>query len=218
MSYAMSQYCYSPLLQTPDSIRLLRLMPNKNDTANIRCELFEYALRESGEKTLPYDALSYVWGGSDKRQSIFIDNQYSAVTLNLHAALLRLRDHDIPRIIWVDAVCINQEDEQEKEHQIQFMAKIYGKASHVIVWLGERADESDVALEAIRAAGKPTNTSNKEITHQAILQLLQRLWFRRIWVRSRRSTISAGLLKVDLGTSGSCRSSTYPDHVWSHGD
>ena len=182
---AMSRYCYSPLSQEPNSIRLLRLMPNKNDTADIRCELFKYALQESSKATHPYEALSYVWGGSDRPKSIFIDNQYLDVTLNLHAALLRLRDRDIPRIIWVDAICINQEDEQEKEHQIQSMAKIYGKASRVIVWLGERADNSDVALEVIRAAGKPTNTSNKEITQQAILLLLQRPWFRRIWVRQQ---------------------------------
>ena len=43
------------------------------------------------------------------------------------------------------------------------MAKIYSKASRVIVWLGERADNSDIALEIIRAIGKPTNTLNKEI-------------------------------------------------------
>ena len=179
----MSQYCYSPLSRKPDSIRLLRLMPNKNDTADIRCKLFKYTLRESDKATHLYEALSYVWGGSDKPKSIFIDNRYLAVTLNLHAALLRLRDRDIPRTIWVDAVCINQEDKQEKEHQIQSMAKIYANASRVIVWLGERANNSDVALEAIRAAGKPTNTSNKEMIQQAILPLLQRPWFRRIWVR-----------------------------------
>jgi len=133
MSCAMSQYYYSPLSQTPDSIRLLRLMPNKNDTADIQCELFEYALQESDKATHLYEALSYVWGDSDKRRPIFMDNQYLAVTLNLYAALLRLRDRDIPRIIWVDAVCINQGDKQEKEHQIWSMAKIYGKASRVIV-------------------------------------------------------------------------------------
>ena len=168
-----------------DSIRLLRLMPSEDDTANIQCELFEYALKESDKATHLYEALSYVWGGLDKRQSIFIDNQYLAITLNLHAALLRLRDRDIPRIIWVDAICINQKNKQEKEHQIQSMAKIYGKASRVIVWLGETANNSDVALEAIRAAGKPTNTSNKEMIQRAILLLLQRPWFRRIWVRQQ---------------------------------
>ena len=65
------------------------------------------------------------------------------------------------------------------------MAKVYGKASRVIIWLGERANNSNVALEAIRAAGKPTNTSNKEMIQQAILPLLQRPWFRRIWVRQQ---------------------------------
>ena len=174
----------------PDNIRLLRLMPNKNDTANIRCELFEYALRESDKATHPYEALSYVWGGSDEPQSIFIDNQYLGVTLNLHAALLRLRYHDIPRIIWVDAVCINQADEKEKEHQIQSMAKIYGKASRVIVWLGETADDSDGALEAIRTARKKfTNSPGGERIPIAILRLLQRPWFRRIWVRQTFNNI-----------------------------
>ena len=63
------------------------------------------------------------------------------------------------------------------------MVKIYGKASRVIVWLGESANDSDVALEAIRAAGKPTEIS--EMIQQAILRLLQRQWFRRIWVRQQ---------------------------------
>ncbi|XTI87104.1 hypothetical protein V2W45_1239938 [Cenococcum geophilum] len=52
------------------------------------------------------------------------------------------------------------------------MAKIYSKASHIIVWLRERADNSDIALKVIRVVGKPINTLNKEMTQQAILQLL----------------------------------------------
>ena len=179
-----------------DSIRLLRLMPNKNDTANIRCELFEYALRESDKATHPYEALSYVWGDEDGRQSLVIDNQYLGVTRNLHAALLRLRDRDIARVIWVDAICINQADEKEKEHQIQSMAKIYGKASRVIVWLGETADDSDGALEAIRTARKKFIISpNEEMIPKAILILLQRSWFRRIWVRQTFDSIYRNLLK-----------------------
>ena len=77
------------------------------------------------------------------RSVIFIDNQYLAVTQNLHTTLLYFQDHNILPIIWVDAVCINQENEQEKEYQIRFMAKIYGKASHIIVWLGETVVDSD---------------------------------------------------------------------------
>jgi hypothetical protein len=89
------------------------------------------------------------------------------------------------RTIWVDAVCINQENEEEKGHQIQSMARIYGQANRVIVWLGEAADNSDRAVEEIRtAAGRQsTNSSNEKSIQQAILALLQRPWFRRIWVR-----------------------------------
>jgi ankyrin repeat protein len=148
----------------------------------------------------PYEALSYVWGGSDKPQSIFIREHNSKsghnstsghdlpVTENLHAALTRLRYSFYERIIWIDAVCIDQNDEREKEQQIQFMAKIYALANRVVVWLGEAAEDSDQALYWIRVAGsrKPKNSSNDETIRQAVIALLQRPWFRRIWVWENR--------------------------------
>jgi hypothetical protein len=179
----MSEYRHNLLLQ-PGSIRLLRLLPSKGDLKNIRCELFEYDLEKSDQVTRPYEALSYVWGSEDTPQTIIIGDQRFKVTQNLHTALLRLQDHSIPRILWVDAICINQTNEKEKGHQLQFMAEIYAKASRVIVWLGKAQDNSEHALEVIRLAGqKSTNLSNTEPFQQEILQLLQRQWFRRIWVR-----------------------------------
>jgi hypothetical protein len=141
-----------------------------------------------GKRTHPYDALSYVWGGSDKPRSISIGEHYLRydlpVTENLHKALSRLRHRSIERILWVDAVCINQENKQEKEQQIQFMAKIYAQANRVVVWLGEEADNSDRALEEIRIVGgnESKRSSNNEMIQQAIIALLDRPWFRRIWV------------------------------------
>ena len=191
----MPEYRHS-LLSEPDSIRLLRLLPSKEDPKNLRCELLKCALRKSDRVTRPYEALSYVWGSEDDPQSIIIDNQSFEVTQNLYTALLHLQDHDISRIIWVDAVCINQTDKKEKGHQIQFMAEIYAKASRVIVWLGEAQDNSEQALEAIRLAGeKSTKLSNTEPVQQAILQLLQRQWFRRIWVREQSCTMLVGVAK-----------------------
>ena len=172
-------YSYSALPLGFD-IRLLRLMPHKDGTAPIQCQLFDYSLQESDQRTHPYDALSYVWGGSDKPLSIFVDEhdqQHTLpVTKNLHEALSRLRYRSIERIIWVDAVCINQENEQEKVQQIQLMAKIYAQASRVVVWLGEAANNSDRALEEIRAA------KGEGSTNSSIIALLDRPWFRRIWV------------------------------------
>lgn len=187
--------CYrEPLL--PDSIRLLRLLPHQDNTAPIQCELFHYSLQKSGKRRHPYDALSYVWGGSDKPRSIFIRKHNSTrandftsghdlpITENLYEALLRFRDCSIEQIMWIDAVCINQDNEREKEQQIQFMARIYAQANRVVVWLGETQEDSDQALQAIRIAGG-TNlkiSSTDETIQQAIVALLQRPWFRRIWV------------------------------------
>ncbi|KAH7629769.1 heterokaryon incompatibility, partial [Sordaria sp. MPI-SDFR-AT-0083] len=90
----------------------------------------------------------------DKPCSIFIDGCHLAVGEKLHAPLLQLRDHSIEGTIWIDAICINQGDNEEKGHQVQSMAKIYAKASRVIVWLGEKAAGSDQGLEEIRIAAK----------------------------------------------------------------
>jgi hypothetical protein len=131
-----------------------------------------------------YDALSYVWGNPDEKRSIFIHKHSFDVTVNLHAALSHLRNHSIERILWIDAICINQANQEEKQYQIQSMANIYGRANRVIVWLGEAAHDSDLALEEIRVSRdkKPTNSPDSERIQQAVLALLQRSWFRRIWV------------------------------------
>jgi hypothetical protein len=185
--YTMSHYRYSPLSTGPDSIRLLRLMPHKDETASVQCQLFNYSIQESGKKTHLYEALSYAWGGSDKLQSISIDKYNLPVTVNLHATLSRLRDCFFERIIWVDAICINQVDLKEQGLQVQLMAKIYSKATRVIVWLGEMEPDSDQALEDIRLAANAESMerSKKEINQQVILNLLQRPWFQRIWVREQ---------------------------------
>jgi hypothetical protein len=159
-------------------------MPHKDEAAPIQCELFEYSLQESSKGTHLFEALSYVWGSPETPKSISIDNHNLSVTANLHAALSRLRDRSFERIIWADFVCINQKDEKDKERQIQSMAKIYGQANRVIVYLGNEADGSDQAFEDIRVAAEdePTNSSISEKSQTAILKLLKRPWFQRIWV------------------------------------
>jgi hypothetical protein len=146
-----SLYCYSSLPE--GSIRLLRLLPpeDEDEHAPIKCELFDCALADS-ESTRPYEALSYVWGSESMSQSISIDGCDLSVRENLYAALSHLRDRSIERIIWIDAICINQGDLKEKGQQVQSMAKIYSKASRVIVWLGGATPDSGQALKEIRIA------------------------------------------------------------------
>jgi hypothetical protein len=199
----MPQYYYSPLSQKPNVIRLLLLLPSKDEPENLRGELFEYTIRESDRTNHPYEALSYVWGDSHKPQSIIIDNQKLAITQNLYTGLLHLRDHELPRIVWVDAICIDQANKKEKGHQIQIMAAIYAKASRVIVWLGEAQDDSDRALELIRdACEKSAVPSNIELFKQAVLKLLKRPWFHRVWVRNQNCIMSVGVTKC---CSRSCK-------------
>ncbi|KAK3338240.1 heterokaryon incompatibility protein-domain-containing protein [Neurospora tetraspora] len=143
---------YSKLPVSRSHIRLLQLLPSENEDAAIHCRLFCTPLDSKG--TRPYEALSYVWGSEAKPCSISINGCDLPIGENLYAALLHLRDHSIERTIWIDAICINQDDEEEKGHQVQSMAKIYAKASRVIVWLGEEAASSDQALEEIRIAAE----------------------------------------------------------------
>jgi Heterokaryon incompatibility protein (HET) len=182
----MSQYQYQPLSPEPNVIRLLALLPSGDEADNLRCELFEYTIQVAEKASHPYEALSYCWGSDDKPKSIVIDDHVLPVTESLYTVLKRLRDCKIPRAIWIDAICIDQEDENEKEHQIRFMAAIYAKASRVIVWLGEARVDDDRALDLIRAASeRSAKPSGREPLEKAVSKLLERHWFYRIWVRNQ---------------------------------
>lgn len=144
-------------------------------------------------------------GSEQKPNFITIDNHILQVPKSLYEALLRLRDHDLGGFLWIDALCINQDNNSEKEEQIGLMARIYGSASSTIVWLGETFHGSHRAIEAIRLAGRanPGFSSSKDYrrlftdldrnnkfvkfeseNRGAVCALLDRPWFRRIWVRN----------------------------------
>ncbi|TGO43697.1 hypothetical protein BCON_1056g00010 [Botryotinia convoluta] len=181
----MSSHLYSLLPENGDNIRLLRLLPNEDEAASLHCELCNYSLQRLSIRIHSYEALSYVWGDPNKTLSIYVDKNQFQVTVNLHAALLQLRDPFFERIIWVDAICIDQNNKEERKQQVQLMAKIYSSAHRVIVWLGEQTVEIKGALEDIQLAANNEELiehSKKEIKQQHILNLLQNPWFQRIWV------------------------------------
>lgn len=141
-----------------------------------------------------------------------------SVTSNLAQALLRLRQHSTPRLIWVDALCIHQQNEGEKQQQIQLMAEIYARASDVIVWLGDGQDGGESALESIRIVGESVmRRVEVERFNPSVQMLLKRNWFQRIWVISHLHSVRR-LTKAHVGSTGGCRSASYPDHVWCGGD
>ncbi|KAK4114746.1 HET-domain-containing protein [Canariomyces notabilis] len=201
----LSQHHYSKLL--PGNIRLLHLLPDEDDKAPIQCQLLEYALQKTGKRACLYEALSYCWGSSDKPYRAFIGERYLPITSNLYAALLRLRDRFIGRVLWVDSICIDQEDTEERGQQVQFMAEIYCKANRVIVWLGEAEPgdhhaSKEIVGAALASGDQTTTPSDNESGHEAVSRLLARPWFRRIWVlqevaAARNLRIMCGSTEVD---------------------
>lgn len=155
------------------SVRLLTLLPGENGSP-ICCKL-RNTLIEAPENTVAkkfhrvsrlaqswfkpdrmstsYEALSWVWGDLKIRKEITVNGQKLEVTTSLMAALEHLRDVSDPRELWVDAICINQRDLEERNQQIQIMEHIYSFASTVLVWLGERNEYSDKAFDLIEKFG-----------------------------------------------------------------
>ncbi|KAE8151467.1 heterokaryon incompatibility protein-domain-containing protein [Aspergillus avenaceus] len=180
---------YSPLPPEPYTTRMIRLLPNKDRSAPIQCELFDYDLSEVDGEMHLYQALSYVWGSELKPESIILNGCTFHVTKNLHTALLYLRNRQLERMLWVDAICINQDEGDEgaeKTKQIPLMRAIYAQAQHVIVWLGEATENGDKALETIRRLGEGQDLTNYIFKvpddDDAYLGLLNRDWFNHIWV------------------------------------
>ncbi|PSN65258.1 HET-domain-containing protein [Corynespora cassiicola Philippines] len=199
MSNGAAQYMFSPLVDDGMHIRLLRLLPSATPDAKIRSEVVHFQFRETQTSYL-YEALSYVWGDQNNKKRIQIGDDYLDVTANLYAALRRLRDPDFSRLIWVDALCINQDDFEERASQVNFMARIYSLASRVLVWLGEEAEGSSIVFSKIRDAAYQKQKQIELVWHEDMVRdkenvhndlkgaetqvaaLLQRTWFQRVWV------------------------------------
>jgi hypothetical protein len=136
--------CYKPLISSSE-IRLLRLAPGKrNDLLN--GELHHVKLLRHHQ----YEALSYEWGGSERTETINIQNGFKMhITESLYNALRDIRRESIlkERVVWADAICINQNDLHERQQQISMMGTIYRKASRVITYMGPEKDDSSMAVE-----------------------------------------------------------------------
>ncbi|KAF2035905.1 HET-domain-containing protein, partial [Setomelanomma holmii] len=127
----------------------------------------------------PYEALSYVWGRDRSVGNLTLNGHSIEITLNLQDALVQLRLPTKDRLIWIDAICINQEDPKERSQQVQLMREIYSNARRVIVWLGDEAlDTQEHATDLLRTA-----PSTLKATFDGIGELLlNRPYWTRLWV------------------------------------
>ncbi|CEI61598.1 hypothetical protein FVEN_g9319 [Fusarium venenatum] len=116
----------------PMEIRILHVLPATDINHPIESRLEVVAL----EQNPVYEALSYCWGDSTELLDIKCNNQGFEVTENLFSALQHLRDENAERTLWIDAICINQNDLKERQSQVLLMKDIYSRSERVVVWLG----------------------------------------------------------------------------------
>lgn len=126
----MKDFNYEPIDLKKPTFRLVQLRSGDGD---IECEIFGAGLDQQNDG-VSYEALSYAWGVVDMTDNIRMNGRRLGVTNNLYTALRYLRFQDKDRILWIDAICIDQANEREKQHQVQQMGKIYSQAEGVIFW------------------------------------------------------------------------------------
>jgi hypothetical protein len=125
-SVAFTQALYRPLEESRKQIRILKLLPGPPGSL-VFCELNLTHL--CSDDHAGYEALSYCWGNTNNSKAIQPSGHQFRVTTNLYAALKRLRhQHDKIRTLWVDAICINQQDLIERAWQVQMIDYVYAKA------------------------------------------------------------------------------------------
>jgi hypothetical protein len=206
-------------------IRLLRIVPGEES------DDIKVVLEEKDLDTTRFDALSYVWGDQTVRKRIFCSGRPLDVGPSLYAALrhcrqfyassiklikqdgskfhteTRMREEAEPNLLWVDAICINQSDADEKTHQVRMMRDIYGRAGNTIIWLGdlepgdqdglsfasalygrlsrrkEYADRfSEPQLQYFDCAANGVPSPKHSPTWHSLLKIMSHAWFSRIWV------------------------------------
>ncbi|KAI3575599.1 heterokaryon incompatibility protein-domain-containing protein [Fusarium oxysporum f. sp. albedinis] len=177
-----------PSLPSPSHIRLVYLHPGTDEA--VYCELITVSI----ESAPSYEALSYTWGDPSRRESINMTTQGSettqqfSVTSNCYSALKRFRYRDRTRVLWIDALAIDQSNVDERNYQVSLMSRIYSQAASVVVYLGESGDNSDLAIAFIMECDDPSQGTTSlsfpksDILMDALRNFFLRPWFTRVWV------------------------------------
>lgn len=161
------------------SLRIFRIAPG-NPGDPLHGELSVEIMRSVAGN---YRALSYVWGNATEQRWILVNGKPFHVHPNLYEALHGVRNPTEVLPLWVDALCIEQNNEKEKNHQVGMMGQIYYNAKEVLVWLGPAADDSDLLFDRLSAGKFSGSSYSKEQfpADQALKQMLERDYWQRAW-------------------------------------
>lgn len=184
-------YVHHPLA-SKTHIRLLRVLPRGNSEV-VRCSVVHVDLDDGS--TPVFEAVSYTWNGSERSHVVYIDGCPFRTTKNAHDLLSDLSPISSPRDIWIDSICINQDDVAEKSWHVQSMVRIYRRAARVAVWLGT-APDADLAVglilelnHTIQHGGFDERGLFNRFARQrgkprwlALGKLLEHTYFTRVWM------------------------------------
>jgi len=200
-------YVYQPLAANEGILRVLRLLPGSG-SQHLQCYLMHVCLAD--QPPPDYETISYCWGNAMRRVNIEIDGVFTKVPANTAAALKKLRYVDKERVVWIDAVCIDQKNIEERNNQVAIMGRIYKCGRNNLIWLGN--DKSTNApsmvryvnrlVEHMRAETEDFKNAEKALFDPSgafrfpkqgfpagfehclgsIKALVHLPWFRRIWV------------------------------------
>ena len=202
----MALYDQLTLSTSCREFRILVLFAGESSD-DLRGELLKASIDND---SVPFTALSYTWG--DPSNPGFINLGRAPISLpitrNLEAALRQFRSPTESLRLWVDAICINQADPDEKNVQVALMRDIYVSARQTWVWLGPPSHDSDRAMDMLQSFQNrhPSHNELRQLSQEhwdGIGSLMRRSWWTRMWViqevlSSMRVDVWCGCKKIDF--------------------
>ncbi|PKK45416.1 hypothetical protein CI102_11945 [Trichoderma harzianum] len=204
------RYVYKPLGENK-CVRFLTLQPGSGSDPLVGSLEFGSLDPADIAQLPPYEAISYVWGTSDRLFELLCDGAILPLTQSIRDALVRVRLPNRPRRLWADQICINQDDIAERSQQVKLMNAVYKNASKVLVWLGRDVD--GVAADAVRMVHYLDGVFKDDKAHEKFkvdheenlvmqsperwkpLSKLTKLpWFHRIWIVQEIGTTAPATL------------------------
>ncbi|SMR60364.1 unnamed protein product [Zymoseptoria tritici ST99CH_1E4] len=160
----MATGLYFPLDSSRREIRLLTIFPSNDFDSRIECQL----LAKSLDDGIAYEAMSYCWGAPIFAEMILVNGFEVRTTNNLHQGLRHFRSHGIAKAelpTWIDAVCINQCDVDERGSQVSMMSSIYREAVRVHIWLGGPSVVPKEAMRALAGLNEAATRNSQYVIH-----------------------------------------------------
>ncbi|RSM20658.1 hypothetical protein CDV31_000344 [Fusarium ambrosium] len=214
--------CYRYRGLRPGEMRLFKLAPGTDDKP--LKGTIHHVLADADEE---YQALSYVWGDiSSSLAPHFIETPEGAlqITFSLHSAMRAIRDEKVDTMLWIDAICINQESVTEKAIQIRLLSTIFQSATQVVAWLGpeNQSQNGGVVIENLKSINSCARESKSTYWRTFLESIksknesrgcdidiwadldafLDRPWFKRVWIVQElvlptKVTLVCGRSKMD---------------------